>query len=132
MLYKPDEDQSQQIVLCVEVQSKLRKQTMPNVFENRWPHRTPTLIAVPGSTVTFSWQKGKYNICIFKHDIQAYLKAVLIISSIRNISLCYNPSIYDVRRFRHDYLKLYLKKRKRCNRWHITCLFVTCFSMREY
>ena len=45
---------------------------VPNGCQKRQPNRTETLIAVPGSTITFSWLNGKYNIHIFTQEKQVF------------------------------------------------------------
>ena len=45
---------------------------VPNGCQKRRPNPTETLIAVPGSTITFSRLNGKYNIYIFTEEIQVF------------------------------------------------------------
>ena len=43
-----------------------------NECEKRRPNRIETLIAIPSSTIAYSRLNGKYNICIFTHEIQVF------------------------------------------------------------
>ena len=57
----------------VEVQSQQQKKAcgadcMSKIRQNR----SETLIAVPGSTVTYSRLNRKYNICAFTQEIQVF------------------------------------------------------------
>ena len=49
-----------------------QKHAVPNACQKIRPIRTKTLIAVPGSTITFSGLNGKYNICAFTQEIQVF------------------------------------------------------------
>ena len=62
-------DHSQKVMQCVEVQSKQKKHAVPIACKKIRQNRSGPLIAVPGSTVTYSRLNRKYNICAFTQVI---------------------------------------------------------------
>ena len=57
----------------VEVQSQRKKRdAVPIACQKIRQNRSETLIAVPGSTVTYSRLNRKYNICAFTQEIQVF------------------------------------------------------------
>ena len=65
----------------VEVQSQQKNHAVPIACQNKWQNRSETLIAVPGSTVTYSRLNRKYNICAFTQEIQVFEGCFFVISS---------------------------------------------------
>ena len=57
----------------VEVQSQQKKSMRRRLHVKKIrQNRSETLIAVPGSTVTYSRLNRKYKICAFTHEIQVF------------------------------------------------------------
>ena len=65
-------DHSQKIMQRVEVQSQQKKHAVPIECKKIRQNRSETLIAVPGTTVTYSRLNRKYNICAFTQEIQVF------------------------------------------------------------
>ena len=65
-------DHSQKVMQRVEVQSQPKKHAVPIACKKIRQNRSETLIAVPGSTVTYSRLNRKYNICAFTQEIQEF------------------------------------------------------------
>ena len=66
-------DHSQKIMQRAEVQSQRKKKhAVPIACQKIRQNRSEILIAVPGSTVTYSRLNRKYNICAFTQEIQVF------------------------------------------------------------
>ena len=65
-------DHSQKVMQRVEVQSQPKKHAVPIACRKIRQNRSETLIAVPGSTITYSQLNRKYNICAFTQEIQVF------------------------------------------------------------
>ena len=65
-------DHSQKVMQRVEVQSQHKKACGADCMSKIRQNRSETLIAVPGSTVTYSRLNRKYNICAFTQEIQVF------------------------------------------------------------
>ena len=65
-------DHSQKVMQCVEVQYQQKKACGADCMSKILQNRSETLIAVPGSTVTYSRLNRKYNICAFTQEIQVF------------------------------------------------------------
>ena len=64
----------------VEVQFQQKKHAVPIACHKIRQNRSETLIAVPGSTVTYSRLNRKYNICAFTQEIQVFKDCFFVIS----------------------------------------------------
>ena len=69
-------DHYQKVMQRDEVQSQQKnnnkKHAVPIACQKTRQNRSETLIAVPGSTVTYSRLNRKYNICAFTQEIQVF------------------------------------------------------------
>ena len=65
-------DHSQKVMQRVKVQFQRKKACGAHYMSKIRQNRSETLIAVPGSTVTYSWLNRKYNICAFTQEIQVF------------------------------------------------------------
>ena len=65
-------DHSQKVMQHIEVQSSKQKACGADCISKIWQNRSETLIASPGSTVTYSRLNRKYNICAFTQEIQVF------------------------------------------------------------
>ena len=66
-------DHPQKVMQRVNVQSQQnKKHAVPIECRNIRQNRSETVIAVPGSTVTYSRLNRKYNICAFTQEIQVF------------------------------------------------------------
>ena len=65
-------DHYQKVNQRVEVKSQRKMHAVPIACQKIRQNLSETLIAVPGSTVTYSRLNRKYNICAFTPEIQVF------------------------------------------------------------
>ena len=130
----------------VEVQSQRKKHAVPIACKKIRQNRSETLIAVPGSTVTYSRLNRKYNnLCIYPRNPSIwrliFCNIIKYCSSFwmdhKSESICAIIdrfwSIYDVRRYRRVDFSLNLESGAFCSALHTPNFFIWIFqSERGY